>query len=141
VGALFASYSLTAIIQICGPLTHSPWLNPNNFRQWYVCLLPFVALQPLVGAVTASWSRRAGGSLREQLIAALAPAIPFIALMLFSVVVTLPVEVVWVAMHPSLHINGRGILLKMAFSTWTLLPALALLIGAAPFLRRPQPQS
>ena len=109
---------------------------------WYVLLLPWVALQPLVGAVGASWSRRVGGSLREQLIAALAPAIPAIAWMLFIVVVTIPIELVLVAMHPSGHIGGRGALLRMAiFAIWALLQALALLIGAAPFLRRPQPQS
>lgn len=53
VGALFASYSLTAIIQVCAPLTHSPWLNPlitvrPGYFPWYVLLLPWVALQPLV---------------------------------------------------------------------------------------------
>ena len=146
-GAVFASSSLTAILQICAPLTHSPWLNPlitvrPGYFPWYVLFLPWVALQPLVGAVSASWSRRAGGSLREQLIAALAPAIPVIALLLVYVAVGIPIELVLVAMHPSVHVNGRGILLKMAFGAiQALLPALALLIGAAPFLRRPQPQS
>jgi hypothetical protein len=145
-GAVFASSSLTAIIQICAPLTHSPWLNPNitlnpdfTVRTWYVLLLPWLALQPLVGAVSASWSRRAGGSLREQLIAALAPA----AWLLVIVVVAIPMEVVRIAMHPSLHISGRGVVPnKMEMlAIWALGPALALVIGAAPFLRRPQPQS
>jgi hypothetical protein len=103
-----------------------------------VFLLPWVALQPLVGAVSASWSRRVGGSLQEQLIAALAPAIPAIACLLITVVGSIA-ELV--AMHPSDHIR-RGVLLKMAIiAIWALLPALSLLIGAAPFLRRPQPQS
>jgi hypothetical protein len=147
VGALFASYGLTAIIQVCAPLTHSPWLNPlitvrPGYFPWYVLLLPWVALQPLVGAVSASWSRRAGGSLREQLVAALAPAIPAIIWLLVIVVVTIPMEVVLVAMHPSVHISGRGVPSKMEiFAIWALLQALSLLIGAAPFLRRPQPQS
>lgn len=36
----------------------------------------------------------------------------------------------------------RGMLLNVAmWASWTLLSALALLIGAAPFLRRPQPLS
>jgi hypothetical protein len=101
-----------------------------------------LTLQPLVGAVSAPWSRRVDGSLREQLIAALAPAIPAIAVMLFIAVVTIPIEFVWVATHPSVRNTGRDILFKMTSVTiWALLPALALLIGAAPFLRRPQPQS
>ena len=105
-------------------------------RQWYVILLPWVALQPLVGAVIAFWSRRAGGSLREQLVAALAPAFPAIPPLLKVVV-----WIIVVAMHPSDHIR-RGILLQMAiFAILALLPALSLLIGAAPFLRRPQPES
>ena len=146
-GAFFASSSLTAIIQICAPLTHWPWLNPlitvrPSHFPWYVLLIPWVALQPLVGAVGASWSRRAGGSLREQLIAALAPAMPVIAMLFVYVAVGIPIELVLVAVHPSHHVNARGILLKTAFGAiQALLPALALLIGAAPFLRRPQPQS
>ena len=138
VGALFASSSLTAIIQICGALTHSPWLNPSMGGPWYVIsLLPWVALQPLVGAVIAFWSRRAGGSLREQLIAALAPAMPLLVI----VVVGIPLKLVLVAMYPPDHI-WRRVLLDMAFpAIHALLPALGLLIGAAPFLRRPQPQS
>jgi hypothetical protein len=145
-GAVFASSALTAIIQVCAPLTHAPWLNPlitvrPGYFPWYELLLPWVALQPLVGAVGASWSRRADGSLREQLIAALAPAIPYIALLLIRVVLTI-LQMLLVAMHRSGHLSGRVILLNLAFSaSWALLPALALLIGAAPFLRRPQPQA
>ena len=141
-GAFFASSSLTAIIQICAPLTHWPWLNPlitvrPSHFPWYVLLIPWVALQPLVGAVGASWSRRAGGSLREQLIAALAPAIPAIALWLLKVVQSIA-ELVLVAMHPSDRI-WHGILLNLTIgTTWAMLSALALLIGAAPFLRRPR---
>jgi hypothetical protein len=145
-GALFASSSLTAIIQICAPLTHSPWLNPlitvrPGYFPWCVLLLPWAALQPLAGAVGASSSRRAGGSLREQLIAALAPAILPIAGLLTNVVKTI-LELVLAAMHLLGNISGRAILLNMTIAPiWALVSVLSLLIGAAPFLRRPQAQS
>ena len=96
-------------------------------------IVPWLIAQAVVGAVAAYWSRRAGGTVRHQLFAALAPAIALLGVF----VLILPVAIVMEqAPH---HIQLYGFLILTV--TWVLLPAIPLLLGAAPFLRKPQPQS
>jgi hypothetical protein len=133
-GALTLSNGLLAIIQIFGPLTHFYWLNPYmGMRPFYMFLVPWLSLQPVVGAVAAFWSRRAGGAVRHQLIAALAPAIAqlgvFVLILPFSIMLD---------KHVANHVRLSAFLLMTVI--WVLLPALPLLLGAAPFLRKPQVQ-
>jgi hypothetical protein len=87
-----------------------------------------------VGAIAACWSRRAGGTVRYQLLAALAPAIA----MLVVFVLILPWAMI-LDKHEAHHILLGGFLILTL--TWVLLPALPLLLGAAPFLRKAQAQS
>ena len=130
---LTLSNVLLALMQIFGPLTHFYWLNPYmGMRPFYTFLVPWLILQPVVGAVAAYWSRRAGGAVRHQLLAALAPAIALLGL--FALVLPF-----MLGEHGGHHIRLSTYLLMTAI--WALLPALPLLIGAAPFLRKPQPQS
>jgi hypothetical protein len=130
---LTLSNVLLALMQIFGPLTHFYWLNPYmGMRPFYTFLVPWLILQPVVGAVAAYWSRRAGGAVRHQLLAALAPAIALLGL--FALVLPF-----MLGEHGGHHIRLSAYLLMTAI--WALLPALPLLIGAAPFLRKPQPQS
>ncbi len=133
--ALTLSNGLLAIIQIFGPLTHLYWLSPDmGMRPYFTFLVPWLISQPVVGAVAAYWSRRAGGTLLHQLLAALAPAIVLLGLFLLI----LPFSII-TAKHVAHHIQLSAFLVLTV--TWVLLPALPLLIGAAPFLRKPQPQS
>jgi hypothetical protein len=93
--------------------------------------LPWLAWLPLVGAVGAYWSRRAGGGWKERLLSALTPAISmwaivqltFIGLSLFMDSVIVAAE--WMALF-SLELG------------WVLAPAVALIIGALPFVLWPK---
>ena len=96
-------------------------------------VVPWLISQPVVGAVAAYWSRRAGGAVRHQLLAALAPAIALLGVFVLILPFAMIMEAV--AHHIAL---GAFLILTV---TWVLLPALPLLVGAAPFLRKPQPQS
>jgi len=132
--ALTLSNVLLAGVQVLGPLTHLDWLNPYmRMRPFYTFLIPWFILQPAVGAIAAYWSRRAGGSVRHQLIAALAPAIAWLGVF----VLVLPFSI-FLDKHGVNHVRLSAFLLMTAI--WVLLPALPLLLGAGPFLRRSQTQ-
>ena len=131
--ALTLSNGLLAIIQIFGPLTHSFWLNPYlSMRPWFTFLIPWLILQPVVGAVAAYWSRRAGGTLRHQLIAALAPSIALLGVL----VLVFPFSIM-------LGEQGTHDIRLNAYlfftMIWVLKSALPLLLGGAPFVRNPPP--
>jgi hypothetical protein len=133
--ALTLSNGLLAISQIFGPRTHFSWLNPYiDLRPFYMFLVPWLISQPVVGAVAAYWSRRAGGKVRHQLLSALAPAIALLGVF----VLILPFSIM-LDKRVANHIRLSAFLLMTVI--WVLLPALPLLIGAAPFLRKPQAQS
>ena len=96
--------------------------------------VPWLIALPFIGAGAAFWSQCAGGGVQHRLLSALAPAITFLGIPLIGLPISLVVD--------------RGVPLSLKASacaaflvSWVLLPSLALLIGAAPFLRRPQPQS
>jgi hypothetical protein len=88
----------------------------------------------VVGAIAAYWSRRAGGTVRYQILAALAPAIALLGLFLLI----LPFAMIVV--HHVSHTMRIGSFLGLTV-TWVILPALPLLLGAAPFLRTAQSRS
>jgi hypothetical protein len=129
------SNALLAMIQIIGPHTHFAWLNPYiRMRPFYLFLIPWFVLQPLVGAVAAYWSRRAGGAVRQQLIAALAPAIAWLGVFVLVIPFSIMLD-----KRVANHVRLSAFLLMTAI--WVLLPALPLLLGAAPFLRKRQAQA
>ena len=104
----------------------------GGWPPYYVFVVPWLISQPVVGALAAYWSRRAGGAVLHQVLAALAPAIALLGVF----VLVLPFAIVMEqAPH---HIQLYGFLILTL--TWVLLPSVPLLIGAAPFLRKPQPQ-
>jgi hypothetical protein len=91
------------------------------YWSWLACL-------PLCGGVGACLSRRAHGPLRARLAAGLSPAL----VMLIVMLLILP----W-----GLALDGLHFFILVSFglglANWVALPALALLIGAAPFLHEP----
>jgi hypothetical protein len=133
--ALTLSNGLLAVMQIFGTPAHFYWLSVGKSVQ-ALCefILPWLISQLVVGAVAAYWSRRAGGTLRYQLFATLAPAISLLGLFLLILPFSMIVE------RPSAPNIRLGAFLILTV-TWVLLPAMPLLLGAAPFLRKPQPQS
>ncbi len=108
------------------PAPHVFWLRQGPplivYWQWLVCL-------PLVGAVGAYWSRRAGGKLLER---ALAVSFPVLGLMGLPMLI-FPFLLVfrWIVHRDVLLVPSALVLL-----TWVALPEAALLVGALPFFRR-----
>lgn len=88
--------------------------------------------QVLCGAVAAYLSRRAGGSLRARVVAAAFPAIVMFTLW------ALVIPVSALAEHNTFLWNHRLYYLLGVFA-WVVPPAIALVAGAVPFLRDPQP--
>lgn len=96
--------------------------------------IPWLIALPIIGAVGAFWSKRAGGKLSYRLLASLAPPI----IMLGSLLTILALSLVS-DRHIPLMFKLGGLLTYIV--AWVLLPSLALFLGAAPFLRKPQAQA
>ena len=94
-------------------------------RSFYV---GWLLAQTLCGAVAAYLSRRAGGSLRARVVAAAFPAIVMFALW------TLVIPASAVAEHNTFLWSHRLYYLFGVF-VWVVPPAIALVTGAAPFLK------
>ena len=133
--ALILSNGLLAIFQVFGPAPRFYWFHGSKSLEIFCAfVIPWLLTQPVVGAVTAYWSRRAGGTVRYQLLAATAPAIALMGLFLLILAFALILD-----KHASHTITITGFLVLTV--TWVLLPALPLLVGAVPFVRRPQTRS
>ncbi len=123
---LLGASLLLMLAQFLGLHPHIVWMGKFAmvfYWHWLVGL-------PLFGALGAYLSRQAHGPRRARLAAALAPAL----LMLITMLLILP----W-----ALLIDGFSPVISASFAVgltnWVALPALALLFGAAPFLREPNP--
>jgi len=92
------------------------------YWQWLLCL-------PLIGALGAYWSRRAGGKLLERALAASFPALTW---MCFPGLL-LPFVLVfhWIVYHDFLLVPSALFFLL----GWVVLPGASLLLGALPFFR------
>ncbi len=96
--------------------------------------LPWVVLLPCSGAAGAYLSRRAGGSRLARLASGLLPSIMLIVL--FALI--LPLEFLYG--HTPFVIHHPFLFLGKALGS-TVIPSVALLLGAAPFLRTSSPQA
>jgi hypothetical protein len=134
--ALTLSNVLLALMQIFGRPPHFYVFHTGKGMELFCAfIVPWLISQPVVGAVAAYWSRRAGGAIRHQLLAALSPAIALLGVF----VLVLPFASIILHEGVRRHIQPSAFVLLTV--TWVLLPSLPLLLGAAPFLRKPQPQS
>ena len=118
---LGASVSLT-MSQIIGIQPRMLWLD--RLVMWFY--LPWLATLPIFGGLGAYLSRRAQGPTLSRLAASLSPAL----IMLTVMCVILPWGLYIEGLH-SLTLFGFGI----GLINWVAIPALALLLGAAPFLK------
>jgi hypothetical protein len=91
------------------------------YWQWLLCL-------PLIGAIGAYWSQRAGGKLLERALAASFPALTWMGFpgLLLPFVLVFH----WIVYHDSLLVPSALFLLG-----WVVLPGASLLLGALPFFR------
>jgi hypothetical protein len=87
---------------------------------------PWVAAQPLAGALAAWLSHRAGGSRPVKLCAALFPSIVMLACWGLVIPASAMFEGVWAARHPAYMLLGAFV--------WVAPAAMGLLFGCLPFL-------
>jgi hypothetical protein len=114
------SFGILALVQIYGPKPVA-WWNvsvPTLYIPWLLSL-------PVVGAIGAFLSHRAGGSRRAVLTSAVFPVLPFLA----SIVVVLPVSLMF---DQFIAHNPAPMSLFMAMFGWVLAPGVALLVGGLP---------
>jgi hypothetical protein len=117
------SSGILALLQIFGP---KPWiLALRGVLPLGVLYIPWVLLLPLVGALGAYLSWRAGGSQRAIISSSIFPVLPFLA----SILVVLPVSLIFDKLIAQ---NIAPMSLVMALLGWVLVPGVALLAGGLP---------
>ena len=162
--ALTMSSGLLALLQYAGLLPHFYWLSTGSSTAYLtqrvglvmvppipllILYIPWLIALPVVGAVAAFWSQRAGGKAIHRLLAALAPPIgmlgfflitPFITLLVYMLIPLFAKGSGHTRVPLTLHAPPMiGVLVVLV--SWVLLPAVGLFLGALPFLRKHQPQS
>jgi len=116
----------SALINLC---LWRGWLDMRMERmaQMPPAFQPWLLVLPICGATAALLAQRRDASVSERLIAAIAPCIAWLA--------TLPVLGLIVACFPGAFAAVPLRSLAPAAVGWFVLPALAMLVGAVPFLR------
>jgi len=96
--------------------------------------LIWLLTQPIFGATGAFLSRRAGGDRKALLVAGIFPSIVMFGVLAFGLLIAIFVERNrFVLEHP--------VQLVLVFLPWVVFPALTLLAGVVPFLKRARPAS
>jgi len=103
----------------------------------YANALPLLLCLMFAGALAAALSRAAGGSVRQRLMAAETPAACALGLFLFVLFVSMPIEMYMRhrLSQPFPSLLSWLYLLTVFFASSVALPAVALLLGALPFMR------
>lgn len=127
----FLNAILLTILQMAGLRPHIYWLNRGNFIPFYI---PWLLVLPLIGALGAFWSKRAGGTVSHRLLVSQVPLLIWLGIMLLMFLILAPIT----DRHVPLSLKLSGLLTYIV--AWMLLPSLALFIGVAPFLRMRQSQ-
>jgi hypothetical protein len=150
--ALAISSGLLAVFQHVGLAPRFYWLSgePGTYHPYFFFYVPWLIALPVVGAGAAFWSQLAGGKALHRMLAALAPSIGMLGFFLIFVpFIAWPIGLVLMVhyhMHISFSLTGHSLVefiigFLVLLANWVLLPAIALFIGAAPFLRKPHAQS
>jgi hypothetical protein len=150
-GTFTLAMMLLTLLQISGFQPRFYWLSKTGMgmQPYLMFYLPWLIALPLIGAVAAYCSQRAGGKPIHRLLAALAP--PIGMLLFFLLIIPFILLLTYMLMPLFLHGAGHGripltvhappmIAAVAALVNWVLLPAVGLLLGAVPFLRKPQAQ-
>ncbi len=116
------SMGFLALAQIFGP---KPWILTWGHPPVALFYLPWLFSLPLVGAVGAYLSHRAGGSRRAIFSSIVFPVLPFLA----ATLIALPASLIFD--HFIAH-NIAPMALFMALFGWVLGPGVALLAGGLP---------
>ncbi len=116
------SMGFLALAEIFGP---KPWVITFGHPPMAVVYIPWLLALPLVGGMGAFLSRRAGGSWRAVISSTIFPVLPFLAVMLIVLPVTLIFD------HVIAH-NTAPMAIFMAFLGLVITPGVALLAGGLP---------
>jgi len=127
------SVASVALLQVLERTGVKPLTIPVGQPFWLVLHSFWLLALPLLGALGAWWSMRAGGGPWERVLAGISPASPVVVVCLG----VFPVAVV-VDSHVPLRLLLSS--LGVTLLNWSLIPGVALFLGALPFLKqRPQP--
>lgn len=103
-----------------------PWLHSGlPVRQYFL----WVALQPLLGAIASSWSKRCGGTRRILILTSLLPSIVLFVLWVLVLSFGILVE-------KDVHILQQPQYIILGPMMWAGFPGLALLLGVFPFVKK-----
>jgi hypothetical protein len=123
---LTVSMAVLAMIQIFGPLPRPVALSgPPQVVPVAMVYIPWLLSLPLVGALGAFLSRRAGGSQHAILLSIIFPVLPYLVLFL----VAFPVSLI-IKDHVAHNIMLSAF--SVALVAWVLVPSVALLAGGLP---------
>ncbi len=95
---------------------------------------PWLALLPPIGALGAYWSWRAGGGATQRVLSSVFPSLAFAAVFALALIVSLFVENLDLLRF---HLKAFG----LVSLNWIIVPGVALVLGALPFLRGTKVQS
>jgi len=112
-------------------LDRIPFFRPTRWwkEQVVVIYICWWVLLPLCGAAGAYLARKAGGARQACLAAALLPDIVVAGIFCFILPVSIAIEKnTFVVQHPAYFV--------LAMVNWVMVPGLALIIGALPFVRQ-----
>jgi hypothetical protein len=122
---LLLSMVLLAVIQMFGP---NPWTRVVASRWWMPVAVVYVSwlfFLPLVGALGAYMSRRAGGSARAVFFSIVFPTLPYLTFFLIG----LPIALI---LDDRVAHNITIPAFFVGLSAWVIFPATALLAGGWP---------
>lgn len=125
--SLTLAMAFLMILPVTGVQPRFIWMRSGPPLELYT---PWLIAQPLFGAIGAYLSRRAGGDRRACLAAGLFPSMVMMVLFCVGFAVSL---IVARQLPP---ISTSAALGQICF--WIVLPGLALLVGALPFLKAPR---
>ena len=132
-GALTLSSVLLALLQFSGLVPRFYWLSPDlSMGAYFTFYVPWLIALPIVGAAAARWSQCAGGKAVHRLLASLATPVVLLGFLLIGAPIAFLFD------HVAHNIQAASFLTYAV--SWVLFPAVALFLGATPFLRRRQPQ-
>jgi hypothetical protein len=124
--SLTLAMALLMILQVSGVPPRFIWMRSGPPVLFYTSWL---LAQPLIGAIGAWLSRRAGGDRRACLVAGLFPSIALLGLCCVGLTVKLITD------RAALQLPLFSVLTQLCFLI--VLPGLALLLGTLPFLKPP----
>jgi hypothetical protein len=125
-GLFCAAALVLGVTRLASP---ARWADPRPEAQWLAAAIG-LSCYVAFGALGASWSRRAGGSVWVRFLAGVFPLALHVAMVITAIAIGMVSEIRW---HPQqLRLNFQlGVVLA-----FVIIPGIALAVGTLPFLRK-----